>query len=130
AGTVTTPGDGTPDVEGELALEHVVDLAGFVPVHDRRAAPGRHAYLHGEQRTARLRAGGEHGDLVAPEPDAFRGARMIDRILVHTSTIDRWPVDVQSSAGAARSRAAGQSGRPAPRGLRPAERRRARPARP
>jgi hypothetical protein len=37
-------------VEGELALQDEVDLAWVVPVHDRRAAAGRHADLDGEQR--------------------------------------------------------------------------------
>jgi hypothetical protein len=53
-----------PDVEGELPLNHVVDLARVVPVHDRRSTAGRHPDTNGEQRTAGLGTGRKHRDLV------------------------------------------------------------------
>jgi hypothetical protein len=76
------PADGTvgpvPDVEGELALGHVVDLAGFVAVHDRRAPAGAHEDLDGEQGAAGLGRRGEDRHLVGSQEYAFaRGA--IDR---------------------------------------------------
>jgi uncharacterized protein YbjT (DUF2867 family) len=70
------------DVEDELALEHVIHLTRIVAVHHGRPSPGRHAHLHGEQRAAGLCAGGEHGELVAPEADALRRGN-------HGRTIDR-----------------------------------------
>ena len=59
------------DVEGELALEHVVDLARLVPVHHRWPAAGRHPDLDGEDRAAGLGPGGQHDDLVGAQPPAF-----------------------------------------------------------
>ena len=61
------------DVEGELALEHVVDLAGGVPVHDRRATAGRHPDQAGEERAAGLGAGGQHDDLVGAHGEPLGG---------------------------------------------------------
>jgi hypothetical protein len=51
-------------IEGELALEHVVDLARRVPMHDRGAASGRHAHQAGEDRAAGLGAAAEDDELV------------------------------------------------------------------
>ena len=79
---VVTRGVPVADVEGELAFEHVIHLTRPMAVHDRCPSPGRHVHLNCEERAAGLRARGEHGDLVAPEPDPFRRGdhdRKIDR---------------------------------------------------
>jgi hypothetical protein len=63
---------GATDVERELAVEHVVDLAGGVAVHDRRAATRRHPHQGREQRTAGVRAVREHHHLVGAQGQTRR----------------------------------------------------------
>jgi hypothetical protein len=82
---VARAGDHPPDravvvaeIEGELALEHVVDLAGRVPVHDGRPAARWHAGLDGEDGAAGLRRGREDRELVGAENDPL-GFATIDR---------------------------------------------------
>ena len=64
---------GRADVERELAVEHVVDLAGLVAVHDRRPTTRRHLDQDSEQRAIGLAAVGEHDDLVRPHRETRRG---------------------------------------------------------
>jgi hypothetical protein len=73
---------GQADVEDELALEHVVDLARCVPVHDRRAATRRHPQQDGEEVTAVVFAAGEDDELVGAQGEPFGGVEihaLIDR---------------------------------------------------
>ena len=58
-------------------MQDEVDLARVVPVHDRRAAAGRHEDLDGEQRAACLGAGGVDDDLVGAQPQAFQRGSVV-----------------------------------------------------
>ena len=66
------------DIEGELAVDDVIDLARIVSVHDGRAATRWHAHHDGEQRAARFRAGGQHGERVSSQRELYSCVR-IDR---------------------------------------------------
>jgi hypothetical protein len=66
------------NVEGELALQHVVNLAWIVPMHHRWTAIGRHPQFDGEQRAVCLGVGGHNGDLLGAECQTFMTV-MIDR---------------------------------------------------
>jgi len=66
------------DVEGELAAQHEVHLAGRVPVHHRRPASGAHPDLRREQCAVAVRAGHHDRQIVRADPEAL-GLRSIDR---------------------------------------------------
>ena len=65
-------------VEGEFALQHVVDLARSVTMHHRWAATRLHPQVHREQRAAGFGATGQHRDLVGSHVQTTQWAR-IDR---------------------------------------------------
>ena len=71
-------GGALADVEGELAVAHVVDLAGIVSVHDRWTPTWWHLDLDSEQGAAGLRAGRQNGDLVGAQAQPLRSGQ-VDR---------------------------------------------------
>jgi hypothetical protein len=54
------------DVERELAVENVVDLAGIMAVHYGRTAARLHANVAGKQGAAGFGRGRQHSELISP----------------------------------------------------------------
>ena len=71
------------EIEGELALLHVVDLAGSMAMHDRRTSPRRHPDLDREERTPGVCTTGNDGQFIGAEREPLDSGT-IDRYLVHT----------------------------------------------
>jgi len=64
-------------VEGELAVDDVVDLARIMSMHHRRTAAGVHPEVDGEERAVGLGAGGHDDGLLRTDCQSFMA--IIDR---------------------------------------------------